>query len=94
MSQQAHRMQALVSDLLTLSRLEGSPLPGVSEWMPLPALQAQCEDEARGLAAALGSRRYVTGLSGSQGRLGMTFRTAAILLWLPPLVQEVSNLKR
>ena len=28
MSQQADRMQTLVSDLLTLSRLEGSPLPG------------------------------------------------------------------
>ncbi|MFD0668588.1 phosphate regulon sensor histidine kinase PhoR [Ramlibacter sp. MAHUQ-53] len=54
MSQQAHRMQALVSDLLTLSRLEGSPLPAVNDWIPLPALQAQCEDEARGLAAALG----------------------------------------
>lgn len=28
MSQQADRMQTLVSDLLTLSRLEGSPSPG------------------------------------------------------------------
>ena len=27
-------MQTLVSDLLTLSRLEGSPLPGASEWTP------------------------------------------------------------
>ena len=34
MAQQAHRMQTLVSDLLTLSRLEGSPLPGASEWTP------------------------------------------------------------
>ena len=32
MSQQAQRMQTLVSDLLTLSRLEGSPAPGTGEW--------------------------------------------------------------
>ena len=31
MAQQADRMQTLVSDLLTLSRLEGSPPPGASE---------------------------------------------------------------
>src|SRR5450830_863919 len=31
MAQQADRMQTLVSDLLTLSRLEGSPLPSDSE---------------------------------------------------------------
>lgn len=54
MAQQAQRMQALVDDLLTLSRLEGSPLPGGSEWTTLAGLQAQCEEEVRGLAAALG----------------------------------------
>jgi two-component system phosphate regulon sensor histidine kinase PhoR len=32
MSQQALRMQALVQDLLTLSQLDGSPLPSESEW--------------------------------------------------------------
>ena len=54
MAQQAQRMQALVDDLLTLSRLEGSPLPGGGDWMPLAGLQAQCEEEIRGLAAVLG----------------------------------------
>ncbi len=54
MQQQAHRMQALVNDLLTLSKLEGSPLPGGGEWVPLPALMAQCEEEARGLDGVLG----------------------------------------
>jgi len=54
MSQQAHRMQALVNDLLTLSRLEGSPLPGGGEWSALGGLMAQCEEEARGLCGALG----------------------------------------
>ena len=54
MAQQAHRMQTLVSDLLTLSRLEGSPLPGQGEWLPVPALLAQCEQEIRALGASLG----------------------------------------
>jgi two-component system, OmpR family, phosphate regulon sensor histidine kinase PhoR len=54
MSQQAQRMQTLVGDLLTLSRLEVSPLPGTGEWTPLPALMAQCEQDARALSALLG----------------------------------------
>ena len=54
MGQQAQRMQTLVADLLTLSRLEGSPLPGGGEWTPLAPLLAQCEQEARSVAAALG----------------------------------------
>jgi two-component system phosphate regulon sensor histidine kinase PhoR len=54
MAQQAQRMQTLVSDLLTLSRLEGSPLPGAGDWTPVSALMAQCEQEARALAQALG----------------------------------------
>lgn len=54
MGQQTQRMQTLVNDLLTLSRLEGSPPPGAGEWSPLASLLAQCEQEARALAAALG----------------------------------------
>jgi two-component system phosphate regulon sensor histidine kinase PhoR len=54
MAQQAHRMQTLVNDLLTLSRLEGSPLPGAGEWTPLATLMAQCEQEARALSSILG----------------------------------------
>jgi two-component system phosphate regulon sensor histidine kinase PhoR len=56
MAQQAQRMQTLVSDLLTLSRLEGSPLPGNSEWTPASQLLAQCEEEARGVQQALGKQ--------------------------------------
>lgn len=54
MGQQTQRMQTLVNDLLTLSRLEGSPPPGAGDWTPLASLLAQCEQEARALAAALG----------------------------------------
>lgn len=53
MSQQAQRMQTLVSDLLTLSRLEGSPLPSVHEWVSLDALMKQCEQDARDLSHLL-----------------------------------------
>ena len=54
MAQQADRMQTLVKDLLMLSRLEGSPVPGMQEGTPLAALLAQCEQEAGALAASLG----------------------------------------
>jgi len=57
MSVQAHRMQSLVSDLLTLSRLEGSPAPGMGEWVALGQIMAQCESEARGLTETLGKRQ-------------------------------------
>ena len=50
MAQQATRMHSVVQDLLTLSRLEGSPLPGAGEAIDLRALMTQCEAEARGLS--------------------------------------------
>ncbi len=53
MAQQAHRMQTLVSDLLTLSRLEGSPPPGVADWTPLTLLMRQLEQDARALSVVL-----------------------------------------
>lgn len=53
MAQQSARMQHLVEDLLVLSRLEGSPLPGLNEWTPVSLLLRRCEDEARGLSAVL-----------------------------------------
>jgi two-component system, OmpR family, phosphate regulon sensor histidine kinase PhoR len=53
MALQAERMQTLVSDLLTLSRLEGSPPPGGSEWIQVPSLAADLEQEGRSLSAAL-----------------------------------------
>jgi two-component system, OmpR family, phosphate regulon sensor histidine kinase PhoR len=50
MSQQAERMQSLVRDLLTLSRLEGSPPPRTDEWIDVRGLIAQCEEEGRELS--------------------------------------------
>ena len=53
MATQAHRMQTLVEDLLTLSRLEGSPNPGVHSQLPLAQLMKACEQEALGLSATM-----------------------------------------
>ncbi|UCV00849.1 phosphate regulon sensor histidine kinase PhoR [Acidovorax radicis] len=53
MAQQAVRMQSVVQGLLTLSRLEGSPLPGMTEWTPVQSLLERCEEEGRALSVLL-----------------------------------------
>ena len=53
MAVQAARMQGLVEDLLTLSRLEGSPVPSYQNQLPLQHLLQSCEQEARGLSVAI-----------------------------------------
>lgn len=53
MAQQATRMQNLVQDLLTLSRLEGSPLPSMEEWVPVSTMLRQCAVEAQALSKLL-----------------------------------------
>jgi two-component system phosphate regulon sensor histidine kinase PhoR len=76
MAQQAHRMQTLVNDLLTLSRLEGSPLPGAGEWTPVAELMAQCGQEGQALSKALGKSQELrfgdppaVEIAGSSGEL-------------------------
>lgn len=54
MAQQAERMQTLVSDLLTLSKLEGSAPPGVDAHVSVPALMRQLENDARSLSQVMG----------------------------------------
>ena len=58
MATQSQRMQTLVSDLLTLSRLEGSPLPGLSESFPVQALMTQCELDASALSSDMGRAQH------------------------------------
>lgn len=50
MQQQTQRMQTLVSDLLTLAQLEGSPRPTVDRWLALDPLYVQVEADARALS--------------------------------------------
>ncbi len=53
MSQQAQRMQMLVSDLLTLSRLEGSPAPGQGDWIETEDLLSPALQETHALSSVL-----------------------------------------
>ena len=53
MAQQAERMQSLVQDLLTLSRIEGSPLPGAGDWIPVRKLLGECAREGQALSELL-----------------------------------------
>jgi two-component system phosphate regulon sensor histidine kinase PhoR len=52
MARQAQRMQTLVEDLLTLSRLEGSPLPGL-EPTPMAIFWEHLQEEASALDQAM-----------------------------------------
>ena len=52
MAQQSQRMQALVQDLLTLSRLEGSAVPSLQDSFSVQALLSQCEQDAQALMHA------------------------------------------
>ncbi len=63
MSQQAHRMQTLVNDLLTLSRLEGSPPPRLDEWVDVRGLMAQCEQEGRNLSMMMAQMGHELGVT-------------------------------
>lgn len=53
MEQQSSRMQSLVSDLLTLSKLEGSPAPLADVWVRAEALTESCKVEAVALRKVL-----------------------------------------
>ena len=53
MAGHSRRMKSLVEDLLILSRLEGSPLPGVDQSVGLQLLWDQAAQEARALSAVL-----------------------------------------
>ncbi|WP_295647104.1 phosphate regulon sensor histidine kinase PhoR [uncultured Methylibium sp.] len=50
MGQQTQRMQSLVTDLLTLAQLEGSPRPPADQWTPVARLLRQVEADARTLS--------------------------------------------
>lgn len=68
MQQQSLRMQSLVSDLLTLSKLEGSPEPVSDSWMNADELLTVCEQEARALQLELHERA-----ADSKDQQAMTF---------------------
>jgi len=51
MRQQTERMQSLVSDLLTLAQLEGSPRPAADQWVAMDELLADLTADAEALSA-------------------------------------------
>ena len=51
MQQQTDRMQVLVSDLLTLAQLEGSPRPPADHWLPLVSLLQRAAADGSTLSA-------------------------------------------
>lgn len=53
MAGHSQRMKGLVEDLLILSRLEGSPLPGVDQSVGLKPMWDQAQQEVRALSAVL-----------------------------------------
>ena len=73
MTQQADRMATLVSDLLTLSQLEGSPRPHTDRWIALAPLLAQVEADARVLSARRHTLVFPSGIevqiAGAQNEL-------------------------
>ncbi len=73
MGQQAQRMGTLVSDLLTLAQLEGSPRPQADRWLPLGPLLAQVAVDARVLSAGRHTlkfpERVTTQIAGATGEL-------------------------
>lgn len=50
MQQQTERMQQLVSDLLTLAQLEGSPRPSSDRWLSVSGMVARVTADAKGLS--------------------------------------------
>lgn len=73
MGQQTQRMQALVGDLLTLARLEGSPKPAVESWWRLDRVGRQVESDARALSGGRHPLSFHWGadleVAGSEGEL-------------------------
>lgn len=59
MNQQTERMQVLVSDLLTLATIEGSPHPTANTWMLVADLFSRLENDARGLSKGRHPLRFV-----------------------------------
>ena len=51
MQQQTGRIQALVGDLLTLAKLEGSPRPAADRWVPVAAVLRKAAADAQALSA-------------------------------------------
>ncbi|MEO7152797.1 MAG: phosphate regulon sensor histidine kinase PhoR [Burkholderiaceae bacterium] len=90
MTQQAHRMQSLVNDLLILAQLEGSPRPLADRWVAVASLMAQVEADALALSAGrhkIGFAAAGVGeIAGAQGELlsALTNLVSNAVRYTPP----------
>jgi two-component system, OmpR family, phosphate regulon sensor histidine kinase PhoR len=87
MRQQAERMQLLVSDLLTLARLEGAPKPLAAIWFPLSDLMARCMADAR----AADQGRHLMSLESCEAGLQLSGNETE---WLSAFANLVGNAMR
>jgi two-component system phosphate regulon sensor histidine kinase PhoR len=73
MAQQAERMQTLVNDLLTLSKIEGSPPPSLDTAVPVVSLMRQLEHDAKALSSVVaegdGAMQQISFFCGFDGSL-------------------------
>jgi two-component system phosphate regulon sensor histidine kinase PhoR len=89
MAQQADRMQGLVSDLLTLAQIEGSPRPAADRWVKVEDLMHRVETDGLALSR---SRHPMTFAIDAGGR---TCEIAGIESeWLSAMGNLVSNAVR
>lgn len=89
MAVQTQRMQSLVADLLTLSKLEASPSPSFDVWLALGDWLSDVESEARGLSSQIlneGEAHYIRFVSNP------SLRNAVILGDAKELQSALSNL--
>jgi two-component system, OmpR family, phosphate regulon sensor histidine kinase PhoR len=84
MNEQSVRMQSLVDDLLTLSKLEGAPMPTLEHATDVRDLLESCERDARALMQTLGSTLKI--------HLSMTSDKATILGDAKELRSAIANL--
>jgi two-component system phosphate regulon sensor histidine kinase PhoR len=87
MEQQAGRMQALVSDLLQLAQLEGSPRPRLDQWVPVAALLGQAVADAQSLSAG---RHRIT-VSPADTADGAGVPTAAVMVEVACSLTELQS---
>ena len=86
MAQQAERMQTLVSDLLMLAQIEGSPRPHSDTWCSVQGLLQRVQTDAQGLSRA----RHV--LKVEVLPHGVTYELAGVESeWLSAMTNLVSN---
>jgi two-component system phosphate regulon sensor histidine kinase PhoR len=91
MTQQADRMHTLVSDLLTLAQLEGSPRPPADRWVSVAPLWARAETDAKVLSK--GRHQLVFTAAGDPHLLGAQVAGSESEL-LSALTNLVSNAVR